>query len=129
MLILDCEQLSEEWYAARVGIPTASNFDKIVTSKGESSKQATKYMYQLAGERITGKKEDSYTNAAMERGIVLESEARSLVFASNGLLMLTKWGFCLKNDRTAGASPDGLVQNGGIEIKCPYNGSTCRLFA
>ena len=43
MIILECEQRTPEWYAARVGKPTASGFSKIVTSTGERSKSREGY--------------------------------------------------------------------------------------
>ena len=69
MLSLDIEQRTQEWHDARRGIPTSSNFDKIITTKGEPSKQATKYMYRLAGERVSGISEEQYQNGNMQRGI------------------------------------------------------------
>ena len=45
-------QGSAEWYALRIGRPTASMFHKIVTPKGEPSKQAVKYLYRLLAERL-----------------------------------------------------------------------------
>ena len=117
MIIIDCIQGSEEWFKARAGIPTASNFDKIITMKGEPSKQRTKYMYQLAGESILGTKEETYQNAAMQRGIELEDEARLLYEISQGV-KVEEVGFCL--DVQYGASPDGMVEDDGlVEIKCP----------
>jgi hypothetical protein len=57
MVIETFEQYSDEWWAARVGIPTASCFGKIITPKTmQPSKQAEKYIYTLAGERIVGSK-------------------------------------------------------------------------
>ena len=76
MIAADCAQGTEEWEALRVGIPSASNFDKILTPKGEPSKQAEKYLYTLAVERVTGKREESYQSAAMVRGNEVEAEAR-----------------------------------------------------
>jgi predicted phage-related endonuclease len=117
MKIIDCLQGSPEWYAARCGIPSASSFDKIVTTKGEPSKQRTKYLYQLAGETITGLAEESYSNANMERGKIVEAEARSLYTFNTGKEVLQA-GFCLAEGY--GASPDGLVgEEGCLELKCP----------
>ena len=76
MIALELQQQTPEWFAARCGVPSASNFDKIVTTKGEPSKQAQKYLWQLAGERVTGKQEESFTSGHMQRGIELEAEAR-----------------------------------------------------
>lgn len=120
MIALDIIQGTEEWTAARLGIPTASNFDKLLTTKGKPSTQRTKYMYQLASERIVGKPVNSYKNASMERGIELEAEARALYEIINDVTVQTV-GICYKDDsKLVGASPDGLIgENGGIEIKCP----------
>jgi len=127
MIISEHPQLSEEWFAERAGLPTASNFSKIVTSKGLPSKSAKKYMYQLAIERVTGKKEDTYTSQAMERGSLLEEEARSGYSLVTGLSVETV-GLCWKDDKkSVGASPDGLVDGskGCLEIKCPSAAVHC----
>jgi hypothetical protein len=117
MKIYEFEQGTPEWHEIRCGIPTASCFDQIVTTKGDPSKQRTKYMYKLAGERLAGKAEESYQNGPMLRGKELEAEARSLYQIIKDLPVKTV-GFCLADGY--GASPDSLVgENGGLEIKCP----------
>mgnify|MGYP000855393200 CR=1 FL=1 len=117
MKIIECEQKSEEWFQARCGIPTASNFSKIITSQGKTSTQREKYMFQLAGEAVIGKSEETYHNAAMIRGIELESEAREYYSFINSVT-IDQVGFCLADGY--GASPDGFVgQDGVLEIKCP----------
>ena len=120
MKIIQCIQGSSEWFAARCGIPTASNFDKIITAKGEPSKQRIKYLYQLAGERITGIAEETYQNATMLRGIEMEDEARKLYEVITGGEVV-KVGLCITEGKTIyAASPDGLFKNDGlVEIKCP----------
>lgn len=122
MKIINCEQGSEEWFSARCGIPSASNFDKIVTLKGEPSKQREKYLFTLAAERISGKKEETYSNFAMQRGIELEDEARKY-YEMDKNVEIEQVGFCLSDDGTYGCSPDGLVYpedgHGLVEIKCP----------
>lgn len=120
MITIDCEQGSESWMALRAGVPSASNGDKIITSKGEPSKQARKYMFGLAVETITGKKEETYSSKAMERGIEMESEARQLYEMMNDV-DVEEVGFCfMDEDKLFGCSPDGLVGEFGIlEIKCP----------
>ncbi len=117
MKIIECIQGSPEWFAARCGIPSASNFDKILCVDGKVSKQRTKYLYQLAGETITGIEEETYSNAVMERGKVMEDEARQLYSLISGLEVV-QVGFCLENGY--GASPDGIVaEKGLLELKCP----------
>ena len=116
MKIIEVTQGTPEWFAAKCGIPSASNFDKILTTKGEISKQRTKYMYQLAGETITGISEESYQNANMLRGKEMEAEARELYSLITGK-KVKEVGFCLAEGY--GASPDGLVgKKGLLEIKC-----------
>jgi len=117
MRIIDCEQRSQEWFEARLGLPTASNFDKLLTTKGEVSKQRNKYLYRLAGEKVAEQSEETYQNAIMQRGIILEDEARQLYQLITGQEVQTV-GFCLANGY--GCSPDGLIgEDGVIEIKCP----------
>lgn len=121
MIIERMEQQSEEWFAARCGVPSASNFDKIITTKGEPSKQAEKYLYQLAGERITGKKEEGYTNQHMLRGNELEAEARELYELITDS-EVEQVGICYADEnKRYSCSPDGLMLAGrkGLEIKCP----------
>ena len=113
-------QGSPEWTKARLGIPTSSNFDKLITTEGEPSKQRQKYMYQLAAERITGVKEESYKNGIMERGILMEAEARDMYAFISGN-EVEQVGVCFPDEKKLyGCSPDGLVgKDGQIEVKCP----------
>lgn len=114
--IFDCEQGSPEWFAARAGIPTASEFATVLSRgrTGESKGRRT-YMLKLAGERLTGQPMDSYSNEHMERGKVMETEARDL-YAMIREVDLQKVGFMRRGD--AGASPDSLVGSAGlIEVK------------
>lgn len=117
MEIFDCIQGEEDWFKARLGIPTSSSFDKIITTAGLPSKSAEKYMFKLAGEFVSGKSEETYQNAAMQRGTELEDEARQLYQIVNDV-EVEQVGFCLAEGY--GCSPDGLVgKDGMLEIKCP----------
>ena len=120
MITADCVQGTPEWFAARCGIPSASNFDKIITTTGTPSKQAQKYMYQLAAERVTGRTEESYTNATMERGKETEAEARNF-YEMLYDVKIEQVGVCYPDaKKLCAASPDGLIgKDGLIEIKCP----------
>lgn len=121
MIIKNFTQGSKEWFEARAGIPTASHFDKIVMMSGNPSAQRQKYLYQLAGERLLGTKEETYQSAAMARGIELEPEARAAYeFIKD--CDVEEVGLCYKNnDKLFSCSPDGLRQSEkrGLEIKCP----------
>lgn len=117
MKIINVEQRSPEWFAARAGVPSASEFDKIVTSDGIPSKQRQKYMYELVGHKLGALPEESYTNKAIENGILREAEAREMY--SRDVNQVVQVGFCI-HDEGYGASPDGLVdEDGMVEIKCP----------
>lgn len=123
MKIVDIKQGTEEWFEIRAGIPTASSFDKVITSSGDKSKQIKKYCFQLVGEKLSGKKEEGYANSAMERGIIMEEEVRNLyelVTINLNEQKVYEVGFCLDDEMKFGCSPDALIgEDGGLEIKCP----------
>ena len=113
MEILNCVQGSAEWFAARAGIPTASQFGTVM-AKGEGKTRRT-YMLKLAGELLTGDPMDSFTNKHMERGHEMEPEARRF-YAFQNDVEPELVGF-IRNGKK-GASPDSLVgKDGLLEIK------------
>lgn len=118
MIVIDTiDQLSPEWFEEKAGKPGASSFEKIVTTKGEPSKQQTDYMYQLAAETITGVKDDGYSNQAMEEGIAREDECRSLFELINDV-EVHKVGLVYKDEnKNILCSPDGLITNDGEYIE------------
>lgn len=119
MRIFEMEQRSVEWYKVRSGVPTASEFDKIITTKGAISTQRKKYLYQLAGERLGGVVDETYQSFAMQQGVLKEGEARNLYNIASGD-EVKQVGFCLSDDGKYGCSPDGLVgEDGAYEVKCP----------
>lgn len=123
MKIISAEQRSPEWFAARCGIATASNFAKVLaTIKSGEAADRRNYRIKLALERITGTVEDGFQNAAMLIGIEREPEARIAYEAFTGHIA-EEIGFCRHDDLECGASPDGLIDlDGGLEIKCPTPG-------
>src|SRR5437763_1712549 len=117
MKIFDCEQNSPEWYAARLGIPTASEFSTVlaVGPKGGKSPGRVAYLNKLAGEVLTGEPMPHYSNDDMERGKLMEDEARDLYAFQTGA-EIRRIGFIRNGD--TGASPDSLIgDKGGLEIK------------
>ncbi len=116
MTIIDCEQGSDDWFQARLGKVTASNFGKAIA--GGAGKTRKQYMIKLIAERMTGQCQDGYSNAVMQNGIETEPRARDYYEMLNGC-PVDEVGFCELNENV-GASPDGLVgTDGEIEIKCP----------
>lgn len=115
--VFNCEQGTPEWYACRAGIVTASMFSTVMASGrgGGESKTRAKYMRQLAGEIITGKPIEGFTNHHMERGHAMEPEARDLYsFATDATPEIV--GFIRNGNK--GCSPDSLIGGTGmLEIK------------
>lgn len=131
MIRIDCVQYSVEWWTARAGIPTASNFDKIVTpTKGEKSKSSLKYACELAAE-IAGMKNPNFfterenrpKSFAMANGTNMEPEARRKYQAERDV-DVKELGFCTTDNGQFACSPDGEVIGdaegpGGLELKVP----------
>lgn len=115
------EQGSEEWFAVRAGKVTASRVADVIarTKTGYGASRAN-YAAQLVAERLTGRVEAGFTNAAMQWGTDQEPAAREayeyqagvfveqIAFVDHPVIAMT------------GASPDGLIgAEGLVEIKCP----------
>lgn len=112
--ILDMPQGSPEWFEARRGIPTASEFASVM-AKGQG-KVRRAYMMKLAAERITGEVQDGFTSRHMERGRALEAEARDLYAFVRGVEPQLVGVFI--RDGRIGCSPDALLGDDGmLEIK------------
>ena len=118
-ILTDFEQNSPEWYAARMGIPTASCFEKILTPLGKSSTQWEKYAHQILAEEILGHHIEGYQSAAMLEGKRREAEAvAAYEFAQDADTLAV--GFIHNVPRTMGCSPDRLVGDDGmLELKNP----------
>jgi putative exonuclease len=120
LITLDCEQGSEEWLAARLGIPTATGFENIVTATGKKSASYIKYMAELIEESILGGG-DTFKSGFMERGNQLEPQARAAYEFLTGNDVIQVGGVYLNENRDVMVSPDGLIPSlqKGLEIKCP----------
>ena len=115
----EMEQQSPEWFEKRLGIPTASRFDKIITPAGKASSQADDYANTLVAEWLMGAKVDIDQNYWMQRGVELEPEAVAAYEFEHDMDTQTV-GFVTTDDGWIGASPDRMVGDDGIvEVKCP----------
>ena len=119
------EQNSVEWSLARSGIPTASEFDALVTPKwairqGEMPKT---YLAKKLAEKWQGGPLASFMSFDMDQGKTLEEEAIPW-FAFEYDQPVERVAFITNDDGRIGCSPDGMLTtkaglNGGLEIKCP----------
>lgn len=112
------EQRTPEWHVARMGIPTASEFDKIVTPTGKLSTQRAAYMHRLLFEYMTGIPIDDPESYWMNRGIELEDQAIGAYEMVQGV-ETARVGLITTDDGLVAASPDRLVGADGLmEQKC-----------
>jgi hypothetical protein len=111
------DQGSEEWLELRLGVATASNFSKLVTSTGKESATLPTYALDLASQKLISEPEDIYKSEDMIRGNDLEPEARE-AYEQYSFNSVDQVSFISCGDY--GYSPDGLIGDDGlIEIKCP----------
>ncbi len=123
-------QGSEQWHKDRLGKVTASEFEKLLKNPqakkdreaGKFAKTAQTYMRELIAEVLTGEAKDTPTTKAMEWGHTQEPFAVKAYEARTGNVC-TEVGFVdHPTESRVGGSPDRLVgDDGGLEIKCPYN--------
>ncbi len=121
MKIHNVEQGSGPWLALRLAIPTASEFDNLITPlwKVKTGEGPKTYLYQKICEKFMGAFADGGNSFAMQTGSILEHEALPW-FEFTHETRVQRVGFCTTDDGRIGCSPDGLIgDEGGIEIKCP----------
>ena len=122
MITHDIEQGSEAWFTARCGRVTGTRFKALMS--GESTAGYKDLVTNIACEMITGKMEETYSNATMEKGIETEPIARA-EYESIFEYKVKQVGFIIPDEdhiyhEWIGISPDGLLpDNGLLEIKCP----------
>jgi len=107
------------WFKNRAGKVTASRVADIIakTKSGYSSSRAN-YLTQLVIERF-GVVSESYTNSSMAWGTETEPLAR-IEYEKRNLVSVDQVDFVEnKYIQMSGASPDGIVGDGLLEIKCP----------
>lgn len=124
--ILNHEQHSPEWFAARKGRITGSRFkdarDRL--KSGAPSKACIAYAMDVARERCGGKAPEKFQNAAMRFGTEQEPLARNAYEAATGNLV-EEVGFIVDTEGHFGLSPDGLISHDGVlEIKTMVSSDT-----
>ena len=124
MIRLDMPQGSLAWMEARLGIPTASNFDKLITPGGKPSSSAEKYAWKCVAEQILNHpiQEKEEASGFMERGTIMQKNARAFYELQRDV-ETEEVGFMLRDNRRAGCSPDLLVKGGGL-VEITYSTGT-----
>lgn len=115
-------QRDEAWFAARAGKITASRMgDLMAKTRSGPSASCKNLITRLAVERIIGTCVETYSNAAMQRGIELESEAIR-AYEDAELVAVELVDFVQHPELPCvSCSPDGLVGDDGmVEVKCPF---------
>ena len=117
--ITDCEQGSPRWEAHRLGRPTGSQLNRVVTvAKCVPSTQQFNYACRLVAEAL-GETLNNPGSKEMQLGLALEDNARAAYEFETGN-EVTQVAFIHNALGTWGFSPDGLVgDDGGVEIKVP----------
>lgn len=115
-------QRSDEWFAIRKGVLTASNFGPwLLKSSDQTSRKARESaICKLIAERAGCWSPPNFENAAMQRGTELEPQAVDSFITATGK-RIKDVGF-IKSDLGAfGCSPDGLIEGEpcGFEGKVP----------
>ena len=123
------EQGTPEWHELRRGKVTASRVaDILAKTKTGPSASRQNYLIELALQRTTKTIEPSYTNAAMEWGTMTEPQAR-VAYEVNTHNFVDQVAFIdHPTIKGFGCSPDGIVGEGLIEIKCPNSATHWEYF-
>jgi hypothetical protein len=121
MIISPHAQGSVDWAIARSGIPTASEFDNLLTPemKPRTGAMPESYLAKKVAEAWQGGPLAQLNVFDVEQGKILEDEAVPW-FELEYSTPIQRIGLITTDDGRCGCSPDGLIgEDGGIEIKCP----------
>ncbi len=116
----DIKQGSDEWRAAKVSKPSASNAKRLITSVGKASESMKGYAGELAEELFSGRSLNEWKgNSATEFGSETEPEGL-LAYGMKTDQEVIKCGYIQDEPLYRYlVSPDGLISdNGMVEVKC-----------
>jgi len=123
------EQGTSEWHELRRGKVTASRVaDILAKTKTGPSASRQNYLIELALQRTTKTIQPSYTNDAMAWGTATEPQARVAYEVKTGNFVDQVPFIDHPTIEGFGCSPDGLVGDGLIEIKCPNSATHWEYF-
>jgi hypothetical protein len=134
MRIVNCQQGTDEWLDARLGLVTASELDALITPKWKVKDMddagPQTYLFRKLAEAWTCMQVQTFGSFAMEQGTVLEPQAFAWFELQNNC-DVKKVGFIVGDDNRCGCSPDGIIDTKqfdasgdnplyhGLELKCP----------
>lgn len=121
MKVVPCIQGDATWHETRLGMLTASRISDALAKlkKGGDSAARKNYMLDLAVERITRKPTEHYMSEPMRIGVEREPLALA-AYEIEKDCVVERVGFVLHPTiEWSGASPDGIVGDGLVQVKCP----------
>ena len=114
-------QGSDSWLQLRLGKCTASRVaDVLAKTKTGVSASRGNYMIELALQRVTGVIEPSFTNDAMQWGKDNEQTARTAFEVAHNVFVDQVAFVDHPTIKDFGCSPDGVIGDSLLELKCPY---------
>jgi len=124
--VIDCEQRTAAWRAARAGLLTATDAAAMLSTRGRrpgeepTGKTELRLRLALEGVRGTPVEEDHYESDYMRRGRAREADGVALYEVLTGEIVQPV-GFLRSTTLPIGCSPDGIVGDfeGGLELKAP----------
>jgi hypothetical protein len=105
----------------RTGKLTASRMRSAIKrlKNGDDSAERKNLKIEILCERMTGDIMDKFVNQAMQWGIEKEPEAKAAYEKATGRIIRDVGFIDHPRIQFCGASPDGFVDDGLVEIKCP----------
>lgn len=122
MIVHNCEPYGDEWWKLRMGVPTASEFHRIITpKKWQWAEGASTYAAELIGQSYDSSYgiTEGFESAAMRNGRIMEPESRRYYEMTREVEVM-RVGFVVSDCGRFGYSPDSLCgDDGALELKNP----------
>jgi putative phage-type endonuclease len=120
-IIREIEQGTDAWLELRKGKVTASRVaDVLAKTKTGVSASRGNYLIELALQRVTGVIEPSFMNDAMQWGKDNEQTARTAFEVAHQVFVDQVAFVDHPTILNFGCSPDGIIGDSLLELKCPY---------
>lgn len=121
--VYDLEQGTDEWRRHRIGVVTASRAHEIIKpgrGKGGYSESRATYMLELIAQVCTGQVPEQSSFKQAEWGHENEPLARE-AYEAMEFVSVNQCGLIYRdNSLRCAISPDGIMEDRGLEIKNPY---------